>query len=792
MIPSMQRALTVFCVTFALSNPISAQDHTTILRVVDADGTPRPGVTVRFVPLFAMIRAALDESGEWITSSRRELHALRNAITVRSDPEGRAVIAIGNLDPRQWAPFVAGPFALTAPLARDGADLRLCVEKLTPFPVRVVDASGAPLAGFPVALAGGRKELALDLTDERGLAVFGMPKGVEARLTVVPAGWIGPTDGFPTVAAMLGREPATLVVPPYGRFRVRAVRAGRPVRVKAGSATLHEPTLATAYASTLQVHGFEFGPMALGMTLRGTANFMERSVRFEARGPDLADACAVHDVDLDALEPGRLRLQFRLTGDDVRAAARGELTLALRTDVSLHPLTAVADRDGLVAVELRLDAVGPARRLVRLDVDTLTHGAAAAAARGWSASIALDRVLESGAIDLGELHLEEHGALLSGRVIDERGQAAPRVFVFVSPEPATAPESNRGTTVVTDQQGRFVLVSPLLRHADGSPARMLVKAQHGNSASDESVPLERGATVELVLRVAKRATGPAAQAGIVAKFPGLSPELASQVVVELVDGDGRIVSWNRPLPAIDGVRACLSPGTPGRYSLRIRTSLAGEPRVVIDGLEVHADGTCDDRRLLRMGDELRVVTLRIVDLREVPIAGARAEFERTRSAAVESDLAGRLRAVVFDANQSAVIVSAPGARPQVVEALSDGQVVKLGPAGTLIVRVIGIPSEFSRDLLEVQVGPDERGGFLRAVQGPLGEGDVARVPLPQRGKFRVQLVATIRHGTGSTSSVIARAAQPIVLGDALEPSTDLRLSDAEVESLRGTLERMRR
>lgn len=159
----MRRALTVLCGALALSDPTSAQDHTTILRVVDADGTPRPGVTVRFVP---------------------------------------------------------------------------------------------------------------------SLAVFGMPKDVEARLTVVPAGWIGPTDGFPTVAAMLGREPATLVVPPHGRFRVRAVRAGRPVRVRASGASLHEPTPATASASTREVHGFEFGPVALGLTLRGTAHFMERSVRF--------------------------------------------------------------------------------------------------------------------------------------------------------------------------------------------------------------------------------------------------------------------------------------------------------------------------------------------------------------------------------------------------------------------------------------------------------------------------------------------------------------------------------
>lgn len=116
----------------------------------------------------------------------------------------------------------------------------------------------------------------------------------------------------------------------------------------------------------------------------------------------------------------------------------------------------------------------------------------------------------------------------------------------------------------------------------------------------------------------------------------------------------------------------------------------------------------------------------IVDARDVPIAGARADLQRTTSVeAVESDLAGRLHAVVFPANRAAVIVSAPGARPQVVEELSDGLVVKLGPAGTLTVRVIGIPAE-----------------------------------------------------------------QPIVLGDALEPSTELRLSDAEVESLRRNLERM--
>jgi hypothetical protein len=71
----------------------------------------------------------------------------------------------------------------------------------------------------------------------------------------------------------------------------------------------------------------------------------------------------------------------------------------------------------------------------------------------------------------------------------------------------------------------------------------------------------------------------------------------------------------------------------------------------------------------------------------------------------------------------------------------------------------------------------------------LGEGDVARVDLPARGRYVLWLLLTTRQGSSSSGAMIANSPEPIVIGDAREQAADLQLDEAAVKRLREAVAR---
>src|SRR6185369_6789455 len=98
--------------------------------------------------------------------------------------------------------------------------------------------------------------------------------------------------------------------------------------------------------------------------------------------------------------------------------------------------------------------------------------------------------------------------------------------------------------------------------------------------------------------------------------------------------------------------------------------------------------------------------------------------------------------------------AASGRRSFDFATIEDGQVVQLEPAGTIAVSVHGIPADLPREKLEVWVREEPR-EKLAGPRAVLGEGDVARVDLPARGRYVLWLLVTTRRSTGSSGAPIA-------------------------------------
>lgn len=772
--------VTLLSTLFVAMSAPAQEDRPAAVRIRaigDADGLPRPGVHV-YVAREADEQPGVTADGFVIAEDAR-LRRLRGAIAVRTDPEGRAEIAPVPL----WslAPFVSvgEPHALARPVEALGNELVLRVVDHEPVGVRVVDGNGRKVAGFAVALRAADQDLCIALSDADGQALLGLPRGFTARVAVVPAGWVGPLDGFPTLAeALAGRRSVVLTVPPHGRLRLRAVRGGQPpaLPIAVSLPVLHDlrtwqqlhPSLSHGGMEGL---GVEFPFVALGVAATAHVTFDSCPRRFEVQGPRGPGECAVADVEL-GLRP---QIRFRLGGLDPGLFA---VRVAIVTDARTHADTVsfvqrhceIERRDGLHGTRLR-----------RLDFDCAQPARGDEPAVVWTATVACDRPLTEPVIDLGEIRLEPHPPQLRGRVVDaaEAPVAGARVVI--------APPAGSGGQVESGADGRFQWLGPLFRDGRGAPALLVAWAGRGEARSETSAPTGPGGEVTLVLRPeagARAAARHAAKGTLVARIANVAADRSHGVSVVGSDNSPRQPSAVRA--GTDGHAEFVFEGLrAGRYML-----CAIEPGVgrfpVLEGLEVPGDGACTDERLRSVGlfDRVTFVPVLVVDAQGVPIAGA---MVTAGAFAGRTDGTGRVRVPQQRDGDSGASFEAAGSRPLRVAALTDGRRVQLDPAGTIAVTVRGIPADLPRERLEVWVRDEVRERFA-GPKASLGAGDVTRLPLPARGRYLVWLLVTTRDGRGGeTSTGIATGPSPFAIGDEREQAAELALDEAAVAQLREAL-----
>lgn len=767
------------------------------VRVVSRDdGTPRPGVVVHVVPREAAL-SRLDPTGKWATALDPRVRELRAAKSVRTDPEGFATLPVDAIRLTTMRVFTGAPFESgTAEI--DGDQVLLRVVQHEPFSVRAVGADGTPLADFPVALHAGGVDVSVALTDRRGIALLGVPRGFEARLWVAPAGWIGPRDGFPTVATVLAKHgPAQFEVPPFGTFRMAVLRGGEPARSALRVASLWEPTSVSVWAPSTDgpVLGAEFGPMALGQSLRGHIDVAEGGTTFTAAGPTVAGECAVFEFEVD---PPRPKLAFRLVGDCLGDVARREVLVQAITSERVVIARVRSDehgrvvtdfgRQGLPRARLSRVHVDWSRGSVRKDKDTVIPP------RSWSASVAVDRTLEDGVLDLGEVELRSMPPVFIGRVVDEAGAPVQGARIEVTAEPPGAEVGGVRVTVFSDLTGGFELTGPVPRDAEGRPLRFTALAAVGEAQSERTPTLAPGATMRLVVpRAAIETARRARDATVEVRVAGVPDTVVDQLLVDLRLASGR--PRNMPLrfgaADEDGVRTLRFERVgAGRYTLKI-IAHAGVPVLALEDIVVAPDGTVDDDRLenVDLSERMSVASIRVIDQEGVPVAGADVDVRLDSTASRQrTNPQGRAAVVIVPDMDAGFAISAEGHRPQQLLALTDGQVVRLEPAGKIAVRVVGLPDDVPREPLEVWVRGRQGERYTLPHQLQLGAGDVARGALPARGVHSVDLwVSRPTPGGGSRGSRITFGDEPVPIGDGPEFTTEIRLDAAAVERLRRAL-----
>lgn len=307
---------------FLAVSGLSAQQAPERWRVLDADvRLPVPGVALTWSTMPRVLRP-----DGWIALDDHDRLFRLPADAPRSDPEGYLECA-----PREGGGHLraSAPFTVEGFDAVDGQPVVL-VRRQEQYNVLVVDVQGRALPDFPVALVSSRRQVAVAWSDARGHATLAMPPGHEARVTVVPAGWIGPIDAFPTVARQFSRARVRLVVPPHGSLRLAVTRHGREARAVIRSFWCTSPHYAarTHGEDAAPALGVELGRIALGQQIHCGVDADRRRFDLVVAGPTHAGQVVTHRVELaDPAPPAPVRsagqhpsryanFAIRLTGAD--------------------------------------------------------------------------------------------------------------------------------------------------------------------------------------------------------------------------------------------------------------------------------------------------------------------------------------------------------------------------------------------------------------------------------------------------------------------------------------------
>ena len=730
-----------------------------VIRVVGAkDGLPRPGVVVY---LRASDAARIDNDG-FLVAEDREVRRLRHAHAVRTDPDGRATFVAPT--PLQWWQFhIAEPHVRSEAAVQVGDEWVIKVLENEPVGVRVVNANGKVMVGFPVALHAAGKDMVVAITDKTGRAMLGITADFKARAVICPAGWVGPRDAFPTVAESLaGRRGVTMTVPPHGALRLRRLRGG--VR-QAGAVSAQQFQHPTAYAHlNAPVHataknaaGVLYPYVALGIEMTSYSQF-GGSERLAFAGPTTAGEVRDVDIDLGPVMTMRCR---GFDGDNVRSSVRVRLTTDAGEEESF------ASRKGQGAFVIDLGRAITGTRLLRIDVDCANY----------SASQACDHSLRTVAIDLGEFALTAHEPQLSGRVLDTSGKPVANVRVVIS----ATDKPNRGYVKVTDANGRFVSSGPLLRDAKGVPLQLFARARHGQLASEWG----RGVAGDVTLTIKPRAPSahkPVATNGsVVVRLTSKHDPRNAHRVLQLQGrfGVGRLPRA-KALPD-GGTEITFSKLRAGTYEL-----LAAAPDhgkfVVLDQLVVPGDGPCLDPRLdgLDYMKHMRKVVVHVVDEQSVPIAGATVMLP---GSVRSTDGAGNATLYLARTIKTVGTVEMPGKRTVRCDNWPDGLVVTLEQAKRVQIEVVGLPADVPRTHLEVWLRDEVRERFA----GPrqlLPANDTVSLPMPARGKYRMYLLVTIPQRNGSRSSTAHVSEHVVEIAENKDLKLKFELQAPQVARLR--------
>lgn len=740
----------------AQQDPIA---ETVLVRVVGhSDDMPRPGVMVY---MRSGSKERLDQDG-FLIAEDQAVRRLRQAALVRTDPDGRAQLTFWR-QPRAWDFEVAAPHYLAEQAKLIDKAWVIRVGEQEPVGVRVIDADGNAVAGFPVALYAAGRDMAVAITDQTGRAVLGVAKDFKARAVICPAGWIGPREGFPTIAdSLAGRRGATMKLPPYGTLRLRRLRGGIPEKGNVRAMQFHHPTAYTHLnpqinAGAKEAFGVVYPYVALGVQLHSYPQFGSRNL-VRAAGPSTSGE--VRDLDID-LGPA-LTLQVS-TAD--KQPIRGSVQVLLLTDAGEHKLSALRKGQGVYQIEPGQALKGT--RLQRFHVD----------AGAYSVSQACDHALKAKSIDLGTCNLIKHEPQLRGRVIDAAGKSVAGAYVAIS----ASKKRNTGYRKLTDADGRFASSGPILRAADGTPLQLYARARHDNLASEAVQAAANEVTLTLKPKAPPKRKPIAMNGSVTVR---LTSKITTPNTIQTLKLDGRWGVGRMPLTKQlpDGSTEVkfynLFGGT---YRL-----LAAAPNygkyVLFDDLVVPGDGPCTDPRLREVDHtkHYRKVIAKVVDEQGVPIAGANVMLpDNIRT----TDGTGNTTLYVGRTTKTEGTVQMLNKRTVRLTEWTDGMVVTLAPASKVVIRVVGLPNDLERRTIEVWLRDDEG----RRFEGPrqmLQAKDTATMLIPPRGNYRLHLLVTHQRGRGRSSRTVHVAKENVSIGDNKDHKLDFALDAKVVAQLR--------
>ncbi|MEO6596936.1 MAG: hypothetical protein ABIP94_19495 [Planctomycetota bacterium] len=711
--------------------------------VLRGDDAPMPGVPVYVVQGRDLQGATLVDG--WSRAVDPRVRKLAFARVVRSDPDGFVTLTLpdGKLEDREV--FAGAPFR--SQRLENGADhLLLRVDRLEQFVVRAIDTAGQALPHFPLALhANGRDEF-VAVTDARGMSAFGVDPTFTARLTVLPSGWLGPIDGFPTVAQQLPGKFSTLTVPPFGIVRVRMLRDGKPAPTTVNGANVHAPRACSleVRGSPIESRGVEFGPVALGQVLRGRVRSGDVSTPFEAAAPRSAGEIVFVEIETNPACP-KLTFQVTAVGADLQQC---QLLMLVHTDAGAFSASPSIDSDGHVLCSLS----GPLRgeRLLRVDVD-VTQNPPLQPARGWSVSVVVDRPLTADH-SLGVIGLAPHEPVLRGRVVDAKGQPVPNANVDIEAERDSG--CIRQQRLWSQADGSFEFVGPVFRGEHGAPVRTIAAASLGNGRDavrgEPSAPLALGSEVTLSLPEPSKGFLELTLHDMKAVPHFMLPFAFVDATGQRRALDLQRCEWTGP----PGDVCRLGPLPAGRGSLLVLLRSGVELRR-IDGIEVPVGEGRQDPRLtgLDLSDVVRACRMRVIDDQGVPIAGARVEYRGLSDSFSmgPSDAGGWLDIAAVKQNGPRLTISAPGKEPVELTEVQNGDDIRLGPRRRVQVTVLGLPADLPRDRLGVMFRSVVRENLQSGQFVPLGANDAATVPAPPNGRYHLRLCVSNPSTDGGSS-----------------------------------------
>ena len=734
----------------------------------ELDGSPMPGVPLRR----ATTATTWPRQDGWLRLDDRRLAATAWPMIGRSDPDGRLTLTVsGAIDWQQFA--VGAPFEL---VSRHGHDetVRLVVRRLEQFVVRVLDSDGAPLPRLPMTLQQEGQVVSCACTDALGLATFGVQEHLTARCRVVPFGWIGPVDDLPTVALQFANKVFDMRLPPFGTVRVRALDRGIPRAMQIDGVSLAggaSTQVADGARWENRTFGAEFGPVALGQAVAGVLRVPAGQLPFAAPPVQRQGELVVVDVECDPWRP-KLQLQVGVPG----GAPRGLANCTVVTDEATATTTAVLGANGGVLLDFTIGTLRGSR-LRRVDVDVVDTSFSTEVGlrprperRAWSGSVALDRELTNGRHELGVVELAARGAVLRGRVVDERGEGVAAARVDIT----AVGGAGSGYGVMTEADGAFELWQPLLRDERGAPAQLVAVAALGSGGdvvhSEPGPAVACGSDVRLVLRRAAR--------GLLTLDFVVDATLPIPALdFAFVDGNGVVHGldasrrqWTRDASTKGVPVVRLGPLPVGKVTLRILLRPGVVLREFAD-VVIAADGAVvDDERLrgIDLSGLLRKVKVRVLDEEGVPIAGARVEYRGHSDAwsIGPSDGGGWLELIEGPPGALRRIVTAPGKQPRELDAVVDGGDVTLRLLPDLCVTVRGLPDDLPRAGLAVFLRSVVRENLADHAIAELGPGDAANLALPPAGRYHLRLVRVAKTGTGSTwTTLVQRDGDVLVAAD---------------------------